>query len=46
MSKAKLLTKINRITFEDVIAGLDIGSIINPTSITSDNIASFVRARG
>ncbi len=44
MSKAKLLTKINRITFEEVIAGLDIGSIINPNSITSDNIVSFVRA--
>ena len=44
MSNAKLLTKINRITFEEVIAGLDIGSIINPNSITSDNIVSFVRA--
>ena len=43
-SKAKLITKINRITFEEVIAGLDIGSIINPNSITSDNIVSFVRA--
>ena len=44
MSKAKLLTKINRITFEEVIAGLNIGSIINPNSITSDNIVRFVRA--
>ena len=44
MSNAKLLTKINRITFEEVIAGLNIGSIINPNSITSDNIVSFVRA--
>ncbi len=44
MSNAKLLTKINRITFEEVIAGLNIGSIINPNSITSDNILSFVRA--
>ncbi|MBO4905172.1 MAG: Trk system potassium transporter TrkA [Lachnospiraceae bacterium] len=44
MSNAKLLTKINRITFEEVIAGLDIGSIINPNSITSDNIVRFVRA--
>lgn len=43
-TKAKVLTKINRITFEDVIAGLDIGSIINSNSITSDNIVSFVRA--
>ncbi len=44
ISKAKLLTKINRITFEEVIAGLDIGSIINPNSITSDHIVRFVRA--
>ncbi len=44
MSKAKLMTKINRITFEEVIASLNIGSIINPNSITSDNIVSFVRA--
>lgn len=44
ISKAKLITKINRITFEEVIAGLNIGSIINPNSITSDNIVSFVRA--
>ncbi|MCR5672887.1 MAG: Trk system potassium transporter TrkA [Lachnospiraceae bacterium] len=44
ISKAKLLTKINRITFEETIAGLDIGSIINPNSITSDSIVRFVRA--
>ncbi len=44
ISKAKLLTKINRINFEEVIAGLDIGSIINPNSITSDYIVRFVRA--
>ncbi len=44
ISKAKILTKINRITFEEVIAGLDIGSIINPNSITSDHIVRFVRA--
>ena len=44
MTKAKLLTKINRITFEEVIASLNIGSIINPNSITSDNIVTFVRA--
>ena len=44
ISKAKLLTKINRITFEETIAGLDIGSIINPNSITSDTIVRFVRA--
>ena len=44
ISNAKLLTKINRVTFEETIAGLDIGSIINPNSITSDTIVRFVRA--
>lgn len=41
---AKVLTKINRVTFEDVISKLNIGSIINSNSITADNIVSFVRA--
>lgn len=41
---AKVLTKINRVTFEDVISKLNIGSVINSNSITADNIVSFVRA--
>lgn len=43
-TKAKVLTKINRVTFEDVISKLEIGSVINSNSITADNIVSFVRA--
>lgn len=43
-TKAKLITKINRITFEDVIHNMNLGSIINPTGITSDNIVAYVRA--
>lgn len=43
-TKAKLITKINRITFEDVISDMNLGSVINPTSVTSDNIVRYVRA--
>ena len=44
VSDAKLLTKVNRITFEDVIGSLNLGSIINPQNITADLILSYVRA--
>ena len=43
-TKAKLITKINRITFEDVIFNMNLGSVINPTGITADNIVRYVRA--
>ena len=38
MTKAKLVTKINRIAFEDVIQKMNLGSIIYPKLITADNI--------
>lgn len=44
VSKAKLITKINRLTFEEVINNLELGSIINPQNITADTIVSYVRA--
>lgn len=44
VSKAKLITKVNRLTFEDVIKNLNLGSIINPQNITADTIVSYVRA--
>lgn len=40
----KLVTKINRIDFFDVIKQLDLDSIIYPKSITSELIVSYVRA--
>jgi len=43
-TKAKLLTKINRITFEEVITNMNLGSIINPTAVTADSIVRYVRA--
>lgn len=41
---AKLITKIDRITFEEVISNMNLGSVINPTAVTSDNIVRYVRA--
>ena len=41
----KTITKINRITFNDVIDGLELGSVIYPKYITSEAIIAYVRAR-
>ena len=41
---AKLVTKINRIDFEDVIKHLDLDTIIYPKSITADSIVRYVRS--
>lgn len=45
VSHAKVITKINRITFKDVINSLDLGSVIYPRFITSEAIIAYVRAK-
>lgn len=45
VSNAKAITKINRITFKDVINNLDLGSVIYPKYITSEAIIAYVRAK-
>jgi trk system potassium uptake protein len=45
ISNAKVITKINRITFRDVINRLDLGSVIYPRYITSEAIIAYVRAK-
>jgi len=45
MPGLKTITKINRITFNDVIEGLDLGSVIYPKYITSETITAYVRAK-
>lgn len=45
VSKAKVITKINRITFKDVISRLDLGSVVYPRYITSEAIVAYVRAK-
>ena len=42
---AKVITKINRITFDDVINQLDLGSVIYPRYITAEAIIAYVRAK-
>lgn len=44
ITNAKLITKVNRIAFDDIIDGLDLGSVIYPKYITADYILSYVRA--
>ena len=43
-SKAKIVAKVNRVTFDDVIDEMDIDSIIYPKHITADYITRYVRA--
>ena len=44
MGHPKVVTKINRIAFNDVIKHLDLDSTIYPKNITADIIAHYVRA--
>ncbi len=43
-SKAKTVTKVNRITFQNVIDKLDLGSIVYPRVTTADYIVKYVRS--
>lgn len=44
-SSTKVITKINRITFKDVINNLDLGSVVYPRFITAEAIIAYVRAK-
>ena len=43
-SNAKVVAKVNRLPYTDVIDDLDLGSVIYPKYITSDSILRYVRA--
>ena len=43
-SRGKLVTKVNRLEFDDILAGLDLGSVIYPKYMTCDYIVQYVRA--
>ena len=45
VSEAKVITKINRTTFKNVISQLNLGSLISPRIITSEAIIAYVRAK-
>ena len=44
VSNCKVITKLNRMSFHDVIAQLDLGSVIYPRFITAETIVAYVRA--
>ncbi len=40
----KLITKVNRSAYGEIISGMDLGTIISPKEITAEYIVRFVRA--
>lgn len=44
-SNAKVITKINRIDYNEVISNLELDSIVYPKNITADRIVHFVRSK-
>ncbi len=44
-SNAKVITKINKINYNEVLDSLNLGSVIYPKFITSEAIVAYVRAR-
>lgn len=43
-SRGKLVTKVNRLEFDDILGSLDLGSTIYPKYMTCDYIVQYVRA--
>ncbi len=43
-SKAKLVAKVNRLDFDDILAGLDLGSVVYPKYMVCDFVIQYVRA--
>lgn len=44
VSKAKVITKVDSLGFDDIIRRLELGTVIHPKNITADNIVRYVRA--
>lgn len=42
--KAKLITKVHRSAYDDIISDMNIGSIINPKLISGEAVVKYVRA--
>lgn len=43
VSKAKLITKVNKIAFEGIVRSIPVGSIISPKHLTAEHIIQYVR---
>lgn len=44
LTKAKLITKVHRIAYDEIIDEMDLGTIIYPKFITAEGIIQYVRA--
>lgn len=44
-TNAKIVTKINRIAYDEVISNLDLDTTVYPKNITAEHIVRFVRAK-
>ena len=44
VSKAKVITKINKINYGGIIDNFDIGSVVSPKYITAEHIIKYVRS--
>lgn len=44
VSKGKVISKINKTSFDQVVNNLDLGDIINPNTLSSNMIIQYVRA--
>ncbi|GHU42359.1 potassium transporter peripheral membrane protein [Clostridia bacterium] len=43
-TQAKLITKIHRVAYKDIISSMDIGSVFYPQNVTADYISQYIRA--
>ena len=43
-TKGKIITRIHRIDYDEIVDNLDLGSIVYPKNITAETIIKFVRA--
>lgn len=43
-SKAKVVTKIHRIAYDEIISKMDLGSVLYPKHVTAEYIISYIRA--
>ncbi len=44
LSRAKLITKVHRVAYDEIIDNLDVGSVVYPKFITAESIIKYIRA--
>ena len=43
ISKAKVITKVNHISYDGVLNNMDVGALVSPKNITATNIVAYIR---